>query len=165
MPKSYFCPECQKSIIRKSSRDKHHLFRHRETSKSRTRTLLNQSFQCPFCENKVSSFKSRKDLVSHIDASHLENLKYSLHKTALGFSSKFKKIKDLNQQHHFFKITKIQGFLIFGLDCCRSKKRFNRSTSIAKNVCYDSDQNSRGKNMNKLATINNVLSTRPKIPP
>ncbi len=28
-----------------------------------------------------------------------------------GFSSKFKKIKDLNQQHHFFKITKIQGFL------------------------------------------------------
>ena len=29
----------------------------------------------------------------------------------LGFSSEFKKIKDLNQQHHFFKITKIQGFL------------------------------------------------------
>ena len=29
----------------------------------------------------------------------------------LGFSSRFKKIKDLNQQHHFFKITKIQGFL------------------------------------------------------
>ena len=29
----------------------------------------------------------------------------------LGFSSKFKKIKDLNQQPHFFKITRIQGFL------------------------------------------------------
>ena len=29
----------------------------------------------------------------------------------LSFSSKFKKIKDLNQQHHFFKITKVQGFL------------------------------------------------------
>ena len=27
------------------------------------------------------------------------------------FPSKFKKIKDLNQQHHFFKITKLQGFL------------------------------------------------------
>ena len=27
------------------------------------------------------------------------------------FSSKFKKIKDLNQQHHFFKIIKLQGFL------------------------------------------------------
>ena len=29
----------------------------------------------------------------------------------LGFPSKFKKIKDLNQQHYFFKITRIQGFL------------------------------------------------------
>ena len=29
----------------------------------------------------------------------------------LSFSSKFKKIKDLNQQHHFFKITRTQGFL------------------------------------------------------
>ena len=29
----------------------------------------------------------------------------------LSFPSKFKKIKDLNQQHHFFKITKFQGFL------------------------------------------------------
>ena len=27
------------------------------------------------------------------------------------FPSKFKKIKDLNQQHHFFKIIKLQGFL------------------------------------------------------
>ena len=27
------------------------------------------------------------------------------------FPSKFKKIKDLNQQHHFFKITILQGFL------------------------------------------------------
>ena len=27
------------------------------------------------------------------------------------FPSMFKKIKDLNQQHHFFKITKLQSFL------------------------------------------------------
>ena len=89
MPKSYVCPECQKSFVRKSSRDKHHLFRHRETTKSRARAPLNQSFQCPFCENEVSSFKSRKDLISHIDASHLKNLNYSLHKSALNRKIKF----------------------------------------------------------------------------
>ena len=99
MPKSYVCPECQKLFVRKSSRDKHHLFRHRETTKSQTRTPLNQSFQCLFCENEVSSFKSKKDLVSHIDASHLENLKYSLHKSALNGKIKF------YQKHIFSKET------------------------------------------------------------
>ena len=89
MPKSYVCPECQKLFIRKSSRDKDHLFCHRETMKSRAWTPLNRSFQCPFCKNEVSSFKSRKDLVSHIDASHLENLNYSLHKSALNGKIKF----------------------------------------------------------------------------
>ena len=84
MPKSYVCRECQKSFARKSSRDKHELFRHRETSsKFRNRTLLNQSLQCPFCKNELSSFKSRNDLVSHIDSSHLEDLNYSLFKSAL----------------------------------------------------------------------------------
>ena len=81
MPKSYVCPECRKWFTGKSSRDKHHLFRHRKTTKSFTRTPLNRPFQCPFCENEVSSFKLKKDLVSHIDASHLENLNYSLHKS------------------------------------------------------------------------------------
>ena len=84
MPKSYVCRECQKSFARKSSRDKHKLFRHRETSsKFRNRTPLNQSLQCPFCKNELSSFKSRNDLVSHIDSSHLEDLNYSLFKSAL----------------------------------------------------------------------------------
>ncbi len=104
MPKSYVCPECQKSFDRKSSRDKHHLFRHRETTKSRARTPLNQSFQCPFCENEVSSFKSRKDLVSHIDASHLENLNYSLYKSALNGKIKF-------YRKHIFSKETLQGFV------------------------------------------------------
>ena len=89
MLKSYICPECQKLFARKSSRDKHHLFHHRDTTKSPTRTPLNQPLQCPFYENKVISFKSRKDLVSHIDASHLENLNYSLYKSALNGKIKF----------------------------------------------------------------------------
>ena len=104
MPKSYVCPECQKSFDRKSSRDKHHLFRHRETTKSRARSPLNQSFQCPFCENEVSSFKSRKDLVSHIDASHLENLNYSLYKSALNGKIKF-------YRKHIFSKETLQGFV------------------------------------------------------
>ena len=41
---------------------------------------------------------------------HKKNLNSSPDKKS-SFSSKFKKIKDLNQQHHFFKITKVQGFL------------------------------------------------------
>ena len=64
---------------------------------------LNQSFQCPFCENKVSSFKSRKDLVSHIDASHLENLNYSLHKSALNGKIKF-------YRKHIFSKETLHGF-------------------------------------------------------
>ena len=104
MPKSYVCPECQKSFDRKSSRDKHHLFRHRETTQSRAQTPLNQSFQCPFCENEVSSFKSRKYLVSHIDASHLENLNYSLYKSALNGKIKF-------YQKHIFSKETLQGFV------------------------------------------------------
>ena len=104
MPKSYVCSECQKSFVRKSSRDKHHLFRHRETTKSRARTPLNQSFQCPFCENEVSSFISRKDLVSHIDASHLENLNYSLYKSALNGKIKF-------YRKHIFSKETLQGFV------------------------------------------------------
>ena len=104
MPKSYVCPECQKSFVRKSSRDKHHLFRHRETTKSRARTPLNQSFQCPFCKNEVSSFKSRKDLVSHIDASHLENLNYSLFKSALNGKIKF-------YRKHIFSKETLHGFV------------------------------------------------------
>ena len=83
MPKSYVCPECQKPFARKSSRDKHHLFRHREKTKSRPRTPLNQSLQCMFCKKELSSFKLKKDLVSHIDSFHLENLNYSLFKSAL----------------------------------------------------------------------------------
>ena len=90
-------------FVRKSSRDKHHLFRHRKTTKSRTRTPLNQSFQCPFSENEVTSFKSRKDLVSHIDASHLENLKYILHKSALNGKIKF-------YQKHIFSKELLHGF-------------------------------------------------------
>ena len=103
MSKSYDCPECQKSFVRKSSRDKHHLFRNCETAKSQARTLLNQSFRCPFCENKVSSFKSRKDLVFHIDASHLENLNYSLHKSALNGKINF-------YRKHIFSKETLHGF-------------------------------------------------------
>ena len=103
MPKSYVFPKCQKSLVRKSSRDKHHLFRHCKTTKSRARTLLNQSFQCLFCENQVGSFKSRKNLVSHIDASHLENLNYSLHKSALNRKIKF-------YRKHIFSKETLHGF-------------------------------------------------------
>ena len=106
MPKSYVCSECQKLFVRKSSRHKHHLFRHRETTKSRAWTLLNQSFQCPFCENEVSSFKSRKDVVSHIDAFHLENLNYSLHKSALNGKIKF-------YRKHIFSKETLLGFVLW----------------------------------------------------
>ena len=105
MPKSYVCPECQKSFARKSSPDKHQLFRHRETTKSQTRTPLNQSLQCPFCKIELSSFKSRNDLVSHIDSSHLENLNYSLFKSALNG-----KIK-IFRKHIFSKET-LHSFVI-----------------------------------------------------
>ena len=107
MPKSYICPECQKSFARKSSRDKHHLFRHRETTKSQTRTPLNQSFQCPFCKNKLSYFTSRKHLVSHIDSSHLEKLDYSLFKSALNGKVKiFRKHIFSKETLHSFVVNK-----------------------------------------------------------
>ena len=144
MPKSYVCPECQKLFIRKSSRHKHHLFRHHETTKSRARTPLNQSFQCPFCENKVSSFKSRKDLVSHIDTSHLENLKYILHKSALNGKIKF-------YRKHIFSKETLHGFAenkknrqeIVDVICHELSKTFTVKVALILTAAYQiSDLNS-----------------------
>ena len=60
--------------------------------------------ECPFnsCLPKLAKRKKKSSCKKIVNSS--SNVK-------LGFSSKFKKIKDLNQQHHFFKITRIQGFL------------------------------------------------------
>ena len=58
--------------------------------------------ECPFNSHlaKPSQCKKKSSLKKIVNS----NIK-------LGFSSKFKKIKDLNQQHHFFKIPRIQGFI------------------------------------------------------
>ena len=52
---------------------------------------------------KLNRQKSKKSFCN-------KNIDFSSDKKS-SFPSKFKKYKDLNQQHHFFKITKLQGFL------------------------------------------------------
>ncbi len=60
--------------------------------------------ECPFNSRLAKSTQCKKKSSRKKIINSSSNIK-------LGFSSKFKKIKDLNQQHHFFKITRIQGFL------------------------------------------------------
>ena len=164
MPKSYVCPECQKSFARKSSRDKHHLFRHRETTKSRARTPLNQSFQCPFCENEVSSFKSRKDLVSHIDASHLENLNYSLYKSALNGKIKF-------YRKHIFSKETLHGFVankknrqeIVDVICHELSKTFTVKVALILTAAYQiPDLNSAAEKKDIESDTTNIGDTSDK---
>ena len=83
----------------------------------------------------------------------------------LGFSSKFKKITDLNQQHHFFKITKVQGFLNN-----RARRLLGEKTAQQKHFYCEKclpifDPNPKRKNMKKLAAINNVPCICPRILP
>ena len=164
MPKSYVCSECQKSFVRKSSRDKHHLFLHGETTKSRARTPLNQSFQCPFCENEVSSFKSRKDLVSHIDASHLENLNYSLYKSALNGKIKF-------YRKHIFSKETLQGFVankkyrqeIVDVICHELSKTFTFKVALILTAAYQiHDLNSAAEMKVTESDITNIDDTSDK---
>ena len=60
--------------------------------------------ECPFNSRLAKSTQCKKKSSHKKIVNSSSNIK-------LGFSSKLKKIKDLNQQHHFFKITRIQGFL------------------------------------------------------
>ena len=60
--------------------------------------------ECPFNSRLPKLAKCKKKSSRKMIVNSSSNVK-------LSFSSKFKKIKDLNQQHHFFKITRIQGFL------------------------------------------------------
>ena len=83
MGKIHFCPECNKSFNRKSSKDKHLLFRHGEIKQRKYTVPVRQTLKCVFCKSEEKIFKNKNDLISHIDSIHLNELKYSLHKSAL----------------------------------------------------------------------------------
>ena len=92
MPKIHSCPTCGKQFNRKSSKEKHQLFRHREKPSKSSTVPLKQIHQCPFCVGSGENptvFKLRKDLISHVDLTHLKDLNYSLHKTAINEKIKF----------------------------------------------------------------------------
>ena len=59
--------------------------------------------ECPFNSRLAKPSRCKKKSSRKKIVNFSSNVK-------LGFSSKFKNIKDLNRQHHFFKITRIQGF-------------------------------------------------------
>ena len=83
MVKIHSCPECNKTFNRKSSKDKHLLFRHGEIKQRKYTVPTRQTHKCPFCTSEEKIFRNKNDLISHIDSIHLNELKYSLHKTAL----------------------------------------------------------------------------------
>ena len=82
---SYYYSLCQKEFNRKLSRDKHLFFRHGEAQHRKFPIPAKQKLYCPFCEDSIenSKFKSKKELIDHIDLIHLNELKYSLYKSAL----------------------------------------------------------------------------------
>ena len=83
MSKIHSCPECDKTFNRKSSKDKHLLFRHGETKQRTYSVPIRQALQCPFCKFEEKIFSKKEDLNAHIDSFHLKELEYSLHKSAL----------------------------------------------------------------------------------
>ena len=160
MPKSYVCCECQKSFARKSSRDKHQRFCHRETStKFRTRTLLNQSLQCPFCKNELSSFKSRNDFVSHIDSSHLEYLNYSLFKSALNGKIKiFRKHIFSTETLHSFVVNRTNRQEIVDVIRHELSKTFTVKVLSAAYQIPDLNSATKDKDTETEAAIDNTLT-------
>ena len=83
MVKIHSCPECNKTFNRKSSKDKHLLYRHGEIKQRKYTVPVRQTQKCPFCVSEEKLFQNKKDLIFHIDSVHLNELKYSLHKSAL----------------------------------------------------------------------------------
>ena len=83
MVKIHSCSECNKTFNRKSSKDKHLLFRHGEIKQRKYTVPVRQTLKCPFCTSDEKIFRNKNDLISHIDSTHLNELKYSLHKSAL----------------------------------------------------------------------------------
>ena len=83
MSKIYSCPECKKTFNRKSSKDKHFLFRHGESVQRKYVVPVRHTLKCPFCQSEEKVFLNKKDLITHIDSFHLNELKYSLHKSAI----------------------------------------------------------------------------------
>ena len=165
MPKSYVCRECQKSFARKSSRDKHESFRHRETSsKFRNRTPLNQSLQCPFCKNELSSFKSRNDLVSHIDSSHLEDLNYSLFKSALNGKIKiFRKHIFSTETLHAFVVNRANRQEIVDVIRHELSKTFTVKVALILSAAYQiPDLNSATKDKDTETEAVDNTSTQPQ---
>ena len=100
MPKSHFCSVCKKEFKRKLSRDKHLFFRHGEDQHRKFPIPVKQNHYCPFCENIIenSKFKSRKELIDHIDLAHLDQLKYSLHKSAVNGKIKIFRTKIFSEK-------------------------------------------------------------------
>ena len=116
MSKTHFCSICKKEFKRKLSRDKHLFFRHGEEQHRKFPIPLRQKIFCPFCENIVenSQFKSKKELINHIDSVHLDQLKYSLHKTAINGNIKIfrKKIFSEKTMQDFVAVKKNQKNIV-----------------------------------------------------
>ena len=110
----YSCPECNKSFNRKSSRDKHLLFRHGEIKQRKYPVPVRQALICPFCTSEEKNFQNKKDLITHIDSDHLNELKYSLHKTALNGKVQIFRQSIVNEQtlHDFASDKKNQEEIV-----------------------------------------------------
>ena len=83
MANAHVCSECNKPFKRKSSKDKHLFFRHGGLKERKYSVPVRHNLQCPFCKSEEKIFKNKNDLIAHIDSFHLNELKYSLHKTAI----------------------------------------------------------------------------------
>ena len=71
MVKIHSCPKCNKTFNRKSSKDKHLLFRHGESKQRKYTVPVRHILKCPFCESEENFFQNKKDLITHIDSFHL----------------------------------------------------------------------------------------------